>query len=469
MAGWGIGIGGFMQGLAGGIRTRQALDASRDQRVLRGQQIEMNEMRLNETRRQLQQQHTLDSVGAYLANEYRKAAEADAEVKAHPGEWWAEHGVPQIKQVLNSMGRYADAEGFGKFVAEKNNQKMLRHKAQLNQKIDIARQTGDFEPVADAMRKFYNGLPNEYRDGAKFDRLDLAKDANGAITQIVPVFKTKKGQEFKQPFNNETEMRDTFDTVFNPVSAWLRKEATMAAAEKLRGTAATEKVKSASKVWEKQQEQKLGIGGQPDDIVKRIEKAKTALSVEAGFDKMAPADQDLAIAEYLRRQDKIAQRYLGLGGPTQQTPQAQPEPAAPARAPAQPLSQGPAAITAPRPQAQQPAEDQTQSEEQPSSPTLGIRPSPYTGMPQTDRRQTGIPIAPNLTDNTRQPPPTELPTGIGTPPSLPEATAAAQRQTGVAPAPAVMPWLDQINAQRRAKGLPALTPQQAAEALGLNR
>lgn len=456
MAGWGIGFGGFVQGLEQGIKTRQSMDAARQEKQLRNQEIEANNIKLQQAHREQLQQSTLDSVGQHYAQLYRQAAAADPEIEKHPGEWWAKNAVPGVKQVLLSMGRADDAAKFDKWVKDENNQRLMRHKAELFTKIGVAAQTGDWKPVSAAMKKFYNDLPDEFRNGSTFERLDVT-DAdkanvklrgNGRVSDafadlhggkqapysIVPVFKTKDGKEFTMPFHDAKTFRDQFDMAFNPVSAWQRQEGQLAEGEKLKEEQGKEAAKEGEKLKEKEEERRLGIGTSPDErIASDIYKNATLLGQQVTPEQIAQG------VRTIKRGLQMANTpQLETEQPQTQQP-ANPNAAAPKGAAVKkpPLSEGPPSVTAPRPADQ--ASDDSAPTTVPGQVNPGVVDVPGVGtVPGTPMSRLGI------------------------------ATQTASKQLGVTPpaARATPQLVSQINAARRSRGLPPVTPDQVAAMMG---
>lgn len=503
MAGWGIGLGGFTQGMDNGIKTGVSIASFMSQkkdRELREKHLAVEEARqqqeleLNQQRAAREQQ-TFDE-----AQHDRQRTQADedqrrgvftqgndaydAAVKAGTAkpndayDWFAHTYAPHVEQFYLQKGDVQNAATFHKWSQDENTAQQIRDMGKLVGTYHDAAATGDFEPLKQGLTKFYNDLPADVTNGKKFTDLSVGKDANGNITAVNATFTTPDGKTVTQNLGDMGQFQQYLTGILNPAALYEHTMASETQANKFKGDIAEYAAKKNIDLNEDKSKRTLGLTGETPQ--KRYADAQSALTKNS-VDGKPPTDAQ--VRAYLAQQDAYAAANapgLGGGAPAPApapvivdtrtgqavNPSGQPSATAPPQAPP-----NPAAVTAPRPgsapaapaatdQPTPPPQDQNAAPPPPAPPPttgLGAPPPPAAAPGQVVMPQSGPTPAPQY--------PSTSDVDVG------KAIASGARTVGDKVAgvlkggPPAPLNIDQINAARKASGQPPLTPEQAAQIL----
>jgi hypothetical protein len=493
MSGWGIGLGGFTQGLDNGIRNGVSIAnfmSQKKDRELRenhlavqeaNQAQELDLRKKAEARAQQQFDEAEHDRQRSQADEdqrrgvftqgndaYNAAVKAGTAKPNDAYDWFAHVYAPHVEQFYLQKGDVQNAATFHKWSQDENTAQQIRDMGKLVGTYHDAATTGDFGPLKRGLTKFYNDLPADVTGGRKFTDLSVGRDTNGNVTAVNATFTTPDGKTVTQNLGDLGQFQQYLQGVMNPAALYEHTMASETQANKFKADIAEYAAKKNIDIGEDKQKRALGLTGKTPQ--ERYADAQAALTKNS-IDGKPPTDAQARA--YLAQQDAFAASNApGLGGGAAppapvivdtKTGRAMNAPGQPSAAPQPQPAPNPSAVTAPRPGSSPDAPAATPQPQQGAPPPAQASPTGLGGAP--------APAAPAAAPG-RVVMPQAGPTPGPQYPSTSDvdvgdylqkgARAIGSALKGGPPAPLN---IDQINAARKASGQPPLTPDQAAQIL----
>jgi hypothetical protein len=309
MAGWGIGLGGFAQGLTAGVSAGSKMREGFDKR--------------EEAERKRAKEDAQRDIGRQGNAAYDTAVQKG---EVDPGtdrmDWFAQNYAPKVEQMLLDQGDIESAAKWSKWAEDKKTVANVKQMGQLIGQFHDATATGDFDSFGKSFGKFYNALPESVRQGGTFDSLNVTKDASGNVTGIAATFKSGD----KTLVHNWSSLQDFGQSVqgwLSPATLFTKTMENADEAKKYKAGIAKYAAQKGIDLQAKIAERQAGVSGKdPREEIAEIQKSLTTKDEDGNL--VRPTDKQVQSA--LDQRNRLAaQRAPGLGGGS-----AAPTPAAPA-------------------------------------------------------------------------------------------------------------------------------------------
>ena len=209
-----------------------------------------------------------------------------------------------VQEAYIQQGDLPKAEAFEKYWQKESTLQTNKQLAVLNMQFQNAIQTGDLSGLGENIAKVYNGLPDDVRQGARFQRLDYTQDAKGGVSGISATFKNKGGKTIVHNWDGMQSFGKTMTGYLNPVALFEHAQATFMAGDKAKLEIAKHRgqkeIDAGVSVEQKLAERNLGLSGKsPTDRYNEAEKAPS--EVDTGWLEKKPDERDALVRERLGR------------------------------------------------------------------------------------------------------------------------------------------------------------------------
>lgn len=192
MAGFGLGVGAFAQGLTQGMTAMQGFKRGQTQQELADLQLQD----LKDERAQKQGFKDVATQGMADAN-----AHTDGQLDSVT-DYYMKNTAPKLQQYWLSQGDVTKADVFGKWIQDSNVQQGMKHSAAFMRSA----QTGDAEGAMNSLVKMYN-QPGYFEDGMSAVNAKLLKDKSGGNAGMeITLRNDKTGETTTQTFNSMTDV-----------------------------------------------------------------------------------------------------------------------------------------------------------------------------------------------------------------------------------------------------------------------
>lgn len=284
-ANFGIGLGAFSQGFAGGVQTGAALRGMKDQGDIRkaaqkgiegAQQSREKEIsgRIEQTGMDGQQGFMGEMTTGYKVGDKSFGNPEEARGQAEKGagsvmDYFMRDAAPKIGEMYMAQGNPEKAQEWENFIQQRNTQTGMRHWASAMRSA----QMGDMDGFATALEQAYN-TPGYMDDGIRAKGHKINDDGSIEMTF------DRDGKEFTQTFAGSEDIVQAGIGLLSPQAAF---EIHQAQAQ----SAAEARAKSAQ--GDREHQQKLELEGVKVEGRAAVERLKAQLRREYGGENGDPA------------------------------------------------------------------------------------------------------------------------------------------------------------------------------------
>lgn len=326
MAGWGIGLGSFVNGMQSGYGIGQRLKNDK----LTG---EMNEIKLQDMQRTQKKQGDLDALGKQGGADFNAAVSGGQADPAHPDEWFSKNYAPKMESFFLAQNDLENASKWSAWSQDAGTKKQIKTMGQLIGQYHDSAATGDFSGFKGTFGKFYNDLPNDARNGSKFKDMAVNKDEQGNINGITATFDGADGKPITHSWNDLPSFQQSLQAWANPTVLYQQTMKDQEAGKKFKSDIGMYAAKKGIDLRHANAERAAGLKGKTPQ--ERYSVAQETLT-KASVNGQPPTDAQ--VRSYLKSQDDYAstQTPPGLAAPGLSGPIAGSAPTAGEAAPAAP-------------------------------------------------------------------------------------------------------------------------------------